>query len=266
MKNPDLAGVTRNIQAEKEATNQKYLGNFDKNRGIALDAITLARQDKADARQGKIDERAETKYNQEQDLMLKNKDPKSAVSASKRAAAIKLDPKNAELYRNMSGEEIDEALPDIEKIWTVEQRGIENQFRREAAKEARDEKTEEKNNKKATLSERQVIAINEFDDTINKMNAVLTSLGNRTDWTGPIDGRTPSLTAGGEQNAFRANIGRMQDAYRKLVTGAGASNLELARLETRLPKPTDTYETFQAKARVFIKEVKKSKETHLGNI
>ena len=91
-------------------------------------------------------------------------------------------------------------------------------------------------------------------------------LGDKSDWVGSVDARIPDLLIGSDQVAFRSAVGRMSDAYRKLITGAGASNLEIQKLESRLPQPTDTFANFQSKAKSFIKEVERARTQHLSNL
>lgn len=127
------------------------------------------------------------------------------------------------------------------------------------------EKSDDKKEKDARLSDKQTASVTEFDDSVDKMQNAIGLLGNKSSWVGQVDGRIPDMLVGSDQAAFRAAVGRMKDAYRKLVTGAGASNLEIARLESRIPSETDTYKNFMAKANEFIKEVKKAKSTYLNN-
>ena len=117
----------------------------------------------------------------------------------------------------------------------------------------------------ARLSDKQVESVNEFDDSLNKMQDALSQLGNKTEWVGSVDARIPDMFVGNDQVAFRSAVGRMEDAYRKLITGAGASNKELSRLASRLPSTTDTYKDFVSKAKNFVSEVQKAKSTHLSN-
>lgn len=132
-----------------------------------------------------------------------------------------------------------------------------------ARKETQDEKAEEKRKTEAKLNPKQVEGIADFDTTIAKAEAALNSLGEHSDWTGSLDSRVPDMFVSGDQVAFRSAVGRMADAYRKLITGAGASNQELARLEGRLPQSSDTFENFKAKAKSLIDETKKARSTHL---
>jgi hypothetical protein len=111
--------------------------------------------------------------------------------------------------------------------------------------------------------------INDFDKSADTMKNILSSV--KPEYVGPIDARIPDVMlkfvgGGGDESAFRSAVGRVTDQYRRLVTGAGASNQELARLESRLPKPTDTFENFKAKAADFIKEVDRAKGGYLSNL
>lgn len=133
-------------------------------------------------------------------------------------------------------------------------------------RELAESKAEERAKEKAKLSEKQVSGINDFDDSVNRMKEALSSLGERSEWVGPVDGRLPDWAVSDDQVAFRSAVGRMSDAYRKLITGAGAGYQEIARLESRLPQVNDTLENFKAKAKSFIKEVEKTKSTHLKNM
>lgn len=120
--------------------------------------------------------------------------------------------------------------------------------------------------REARLSEKQLGEVQDFDKSIDSMKSIVSQLDKNSDWTGPIDGRIPDALIGTKQVAFRAELGRMVDQYRKLITGAGASNQELKRLESRLPQPTDSYENFKAKAENFINEVQRGKQGYLSNL
>lgn len=132
--------------------------------------------------------------------------------------------------------------------------------------EAKKEAKEDKLAKEMRLTDKQISSVNEFDKTIEQAKSALSLLGNKSEWTGPVDAKIPDLLVGPEQVAWRSAIGRMSDAYRQLITGAGASNLELAKLESRLPQPSDSLANFQAKAKELIKETEKAKSGYLSNL
>jgi len=132
--------------------------------------------------------------------------------------------------------------------------------------DAKRDRQDEVHQKQAQLNPKQVEEISQFDESATKMQNVLESLGDKSEWVGPVDGRIPDMLTPSEQVAFRSTIGRMQDAYRKLITGAGAGMKEIARLEANLPRSTDTYDNFVSKAKAFVKEVQSMKNVKLNNL
>jgi hypothetical protein len=121
------------------------------------------------------------------------------------------------------------------------------------------------------LSDKQTKEISDFDTAIEKAQDVLG--GARDEWLGQYDGRVPEAVPGilggpgPDQVEFRSKVGRMLDAYRHLITGAGASMKEISTLESRLPRLTDrNAANFDAKAKGYIDELKKAREIYLGNM
>lgn len=135
---------------------------------------------------------------------------------------------------------------------------------REYKEMLRQSKEEQKKADAAKISDRQLIPINDADTAIANLNEVVRLAEGK--YVGPLDARIPDVFIGGEEAAFRSISGRMTDAYRKLITGAGASAFELAKLEANLPKPTDTIEQFKAKAKVFGEELNRGKQIYLKNL
>lgn len=195
---------------------------------------------------------------------LEEDNPESGVSDYYRKLAKQMLPKMN--FDGMSATKLKNDLPILEKMYQIDQNRL---IRQESAAQRiqdRLDAKEVKRQEKAKLSDKHVEGINDFDNSINQMQGVLQNLGDRSNWVGLADGAVPDFAVGGEQAAFRSSLGRMKDAYRKLITGAGASNTELKKLESRLPSEYDTYEQFQAKAADFLREVNKSRETHLQNL
>ncbi len=109
-KTPDLAGAMQNNRAEKAAIDDKYVGAFDKAKQNAVADYSLNKKIKAD-------ETATA-------LESVKKDPKSAYSVNKRLIAQKYDSKNKDKYKDMSGAEIDELLPDLKDIRTLDDKKL----------------------------------------------------------------------------------------------------------------------------------------------
>ena len=100
--------------------------------------------------------------------------------------------------------------------------------------------------------------IRDFEEADFVLNDALNSAKDK--WVGPIDGRVPDALAEPDEVAFRAKVQRFSDAYRKAITGAGASQQEVEMLMSRLPQPTDTFVNFKAKANQFLKEGRDKKK------
>lgn len=195
-------------------------------------------------------------------------DPKSDISRFGQAIAKKLSATTGIPLNNIdtsSWSALKEAIPGLEKYAGMMEATAARKDSSEDRKASQKEKSDEKKEVQSRLSDKQVAGIAEFDDSISKMTGALNMLGDKSGWVGPGDGRIPDMAVGADQVAFRSAVGRMKDAYRKLVTGAGASNMEIARLESRIPSETDTIANFKAKAQEFIKEINKARTTYLGN-
>jgi hypothetical protein len=117
-------------------------------------------------------------------------------------------------------------------------------------------------------------------DELAKLNAVDEQLGFGRDllkrmesgealipgasFVGPMSGRTDTVL-NPDKAAFQADLGRFFDAYRQAVTGAGASEKEIERLETRMPQPTDTAGVFKRKMEYLLKYAQDKKNVQIKN-
>ena len=116
----------------------------------------------------------------------------------------------------------------------------------------------------------EINTINGFDEADEILGAALEDIN--PDWVGPLRGRAPEIpvlggyVAEGPEAAWRAKIGRMNDAYRKAITGMGASQKEIETLMTRIPSPNDTFKQFLAKAKDFDSELAQKRELYLHNL
>lgn len=262
-----------NLQAEQDAANKTKELNAAL-RNLNLFSSGLMGGNKAALKPNNegfdvSDKMADEKVSQFKERVDKEKDdPNSNYSKEFKAfiePMLKEIGINPAVIAKASASQIKEMLPWSGKLYEGKQN---REMRETIANEnrmAREDIRAEKKAEKRKLSDKQVEGINEFDDTVNKAQAALVTLGNKAGWVGPVDGRIPDIVRPADEVAFRSAVGRMSDAYRKLITGAGASNLELSKLEGRLPQATDSLSQFKAKAQNLIKETKKAKETHLSN-
>lgn len=132
--------------------------------------------------------------------------------------------------------------------------------------DAREQARIDKQEVAGRLSEKQLGEVQDFDRSIKSMESIISQLGNKDNWVGSVDGNWPKAISNAEHVAWRAQVGRLADQYRHLITGAGAGNQELAKLEGRLPTPTDYYDNFIAKAKNYIDTVKQERESFLNNM
>lgn len=118
----------------------------------------------------------------------------------------------------------------------------------------------------AKLSEKEAGVFTDFDNALSDLKNLKTSLGQHSEWTGPIDGRVPETFVGPDQAVFRSALGKFKDAYRKAITGAGAGPTELRMLESRLPNEKDTFANFLAKLGESEKEANRHKSIYASNL
>lgn len=137
---------------------------------------------------------------------------------------------------------------------------------RESNELFREQMRKDKLAKEARLSDKQVEHVNDFDNSMATAKDLLPMLGKHDNWVGPVDSKIPTMMVGADQASFRAAVGRVNDMYRRLITGAAAADKELSRIETRLPKISDTPDQFKIKTIDFIKEVEKAKQRYLQNL
>ncbi|NJO18786.1 MAG: hypothetical protein HC838_00180 [Spirulinaceae cyanobacterium RM2_2_10] len=199
-------------------------------------------------------------------------DPNSAESKMAQDLAVAMG-MNAAQAKGLTAAKFKEFSPALQKKYEIAEKSLDRSERAADRRESRDARLyqqslarEDKKEKEAKLSDKQIESFTDFDNAQSDLNNILAQLGEHSDWTGPADGRIPSILVGQDQNAWRSAVGKYKDAYRKAVTGAGASNAEIARLESRLPSETDTFETFKSKAAEAQNELARRKEVLASNL
>jgi lysozyme family protein len=134
----------------------------------------------------------------------------------------------------------------------------------EATKLLKQQEIDKKKKEAAKISDKQLTPISDVDSIIANLDNVISQA--KSKFVGPLDARIPDVMTSGEEAAFRSAVGRMTDSYRKAITGAGASAMELQKLESRLPDAKDTIEQFKAKALEFRKELVRNRTTYLTTL
>jgi hypothetical protein len=124
-------------------------------------------------------------------------------------------------------------------------------------------------NKSKPLSDAQLKIINGFDeqkvlgtDILNRVDQFKSNLG-------PVAGRAPdTLTqyTNPEFNNYKAELGRWFDTYRKNITGAQASEKEMALLQKNQPTVKDTPEVLKLKMQTILGLGEQVRQKHLSNL
>lgn len=134
----------------------------------------------------------------------------------------------------------------------------------EQTKLLKEQEIDKKKKEAAKISDKQLTPISDVDSVIANLDNVISQANEK--FVGPADARIPDIMTSGQEAAFRSAVGRMVDAYRKAITGAGASAMELQKLESRLPDTKDTLEQFKAKALEFRKELVRNRTTYVKTL
>jgi len=134
----------------------------------------------------------------------------------------------------------------------------------EQTKLLKEQENDKKKKEAAKISDKQLTPISDVDSVIANLDNVISQANEK--FVGPADARIPDIMTSGQEAAFRSAVGRMVDAYRKAITGAGASAMELQKLESRLPDTKDTLEQFKAKALEFRKELVRNRTTYVKTL
>lgn len=219
---------------------------------------------------------------------LKAADPLSDISKTKAsiakdlAAKADIDLSQLGDLNQLSADQLDEVMRVLNYNVTQkqqaealkQQREIQNQnfklsmanrLDQQAEKKAeKQEKIAEAKKKEATISDKQADKFAEFDKTKTLMQDLGTMV--KDSYVGPLDQSIPDYFVGGDQAAFRSALGKLKDEYRKAITGAAASEKEIAMLETRLPSLSDSAENFNAKLKQSLIELEKIQNSYASTL
>ena len=236
----------------------------------ALDAFDKARDQKL---QDFSHDRSLTKAEQEDKKLAEMTDPMSERSKAAQASLIEDYGMSPEVASKLTAEQAEARLPGLKQKLDrqmrereFDERQKDRNLQRESMRASRDAARQEKAETKARPSDKQIEAFTDIDNASSDLNNLLATLGDKSNWTGSVDGRIPDMFVGDDQVAWRSAVGKYKDAYRKAITGAGAGPTEIAMLEKRLPSETDTLANFQAKAKEALKELERRKATMTSNL
>lgn len=237
--------TAQRFEGIRQGIDRDTVGKFDQGRKNALMDYDLKNKLQADERN--------------QDLQKKFDDMNSDETNTLRmyGAKIGLPP---EKLQQMNGTQIKNLSPMFKEMYELDQKRLDRQDNKEERRALFGMRREDQQNARAEkkvqaskLSEKQVEAFTDFDNAETDLRNVMKQLESNKSFAGPIEGRIPELFSGSDSNAFRSAVGKYKDAYRKAITGAGASEKEIKILESRLPSENDRPADFQAKAQEALK-------------
>lgn len=241
----DSSQTAKNFDSIRKGIDEKTIGAFEKRKQSALQDISTKKS-------------------------LEGGDPNSEKSKSFRKAIEANFPNIAKQYgdawQNVTADDQENIFKPLQLRENIEARKQTAAILAQNNAQARQDKLEEKREKASKLSDKQIEAFADLENAESDLNNLLGSLGNKSNWTGPVDGRVPDMFVGDDQVAWRSAVGKYKDAYRKAVTGAGAGPTEIAMLEKRLPSELDTLANFQAKSKEALKELQRRKQVLAQNL
>lgn len=237
----------------------KALSEFDKAREDTMKDFTF--------------DRSISKAEQEDQSLADKKDPNSDKSKAYQALLIEDYDMDPAVAAKMSAEQVEARIPSLKAKAERKMREFDMSERREDRKLNREvqlsqlaSKEAEKRETKARPSDKQIEAFTDLDSATSDLNNLMGSLGNNDNWVGPIDGALSDRLVGDDQVAFRSAVGKYNDAYRKAITGAGASEKEMSTLASRLPSIYDSPGAFKKKAAEALKELERKKAVLASNL
>lgn len=185
-------------------------------------------------------------------------DPKSEVSAQYRQFAKNL---GINVSDSASAASMEKLAPLYEKYMAMKEASASRNLQRELAQSSKEQIREDKKEKEAKLSDKQVQTMKDFEEAQQTLEDL--KAGFKPGYVGPLDQYRPDFLSSPDQSVYSKLLGRYKDAYRKAITGAGASSKEIEMLESRLPNLGQKEENYTANLAQAEKEASAKKENFL---
>lgn len=194
------------------------------------------------------------------------RDPNSPVSLSVREGLKALFPKMS-LPDNVSALQLKNMGVNYGTLVAAKEAADSRRDAAELARQGREDTRNDKKEKEAVLSDKQVSTIAEYEKPLKMLDSIISDKANFD--TGPLAGR---LNAGAswvglddsKKSAFRADVGDALAQYIKGISGAAVSESERRALIGNLPTINDNDKSFMTKAAAVKKRLQELKEVELG--
>ena len=253
------AGAAGNavLDRQKADKNQK-LSEFDKGRSGKIQEWAL---DRDVTKAGRDDE----KYAQDQELLMRERDPNSqeskmAQDLAKAMGGYQGDPSK------ITAEQFKQFSPVMRMKYEIEQQKLNQQ---ETRADKRDEKAlaaETKATEKAKLSDKQTSELATHDKAIQALDDVLVQ---KSKWdTGKLSMGMNKVASwvgmdDSQKSAFKSDVGEQLASYIKAISGATVSPTERAALLENVPSVYDNDDTFVAKANALKKRLERNRDIEI---
>lgn len=260
----DAAAAGQSKLNAAKAEKQGKLDAFDKGRANFLEERKIGRQ-------AELDSREDEKYAKDQELLARERDPNSQESQMANELAKRMGYKGAPV----TAEQFKQFSPALSKMYDIEQKKLDREaqradraLQREIALGQKNQAREDKLEKEAKLSDKQIEALSSYDKALNSISSIRGQKGQFD--TGPLAGRMNSVAGvvgmdDAKKSAFRAEVQDQLAQYIKSISGGAVSDSERAALMQNLPNMNDNDETFNKKLDALEKRLAGHRQTDLDN-
>ena len=245
----------------KAAKDEKMgkLASFDKGRQGMIEQYRLDKEATTDS--------------QAQEKLAREMDPSSEESKMAQDLAKSMGYKGD--TSKLTAQQFQAFSPALQKKYEIAEKALDRQERskdralqRESMMSNKELARQDKLDKEAKLSDKQVGQITEFDDALSSIDSIKRQ---KDDFdTGPVSAAQSKLAGlvgidDSKKSAFKAQVQDDLARYIKSISGGAVSDEERAFLIQNLPTMSDNDETFKAKLDVVEKRLQRNRDNFLSN-
>lgn len=216
-----------------------------------------------------------SKAQRDEQIIADSKDPMSARSKAAQDLLVQDFGFNPELAAKMSAEQIEARIPTLKakldrefKEKELSERRLDRQAAQQQARDAKDLARQDKMEKEARPSEKQVKEFTEFDNALDHIEKI--RFNKKSQDTGPVSAAQSKIAQffgidDAEKSAFKADVGEQLAQYIKSISGGAVTNEERADLMKNIPSVSDNDDTFNKKLDALESRLADKRRNHLTN-
>ena len=253
------------------AAGQAKLAAAKADKKAALDAFDTGR--KGVIEQFDLDRKAII-ASREDETLKREMDPNSAESKMAQDLAIQMG-MNPEQAKGLTAAKFKDFSPVMQKKYEIAERALDRQERskdralqREIALGQRDQARQDKLEKEAKPSEKQVKEFTEFDNALDSIKSIRAQKSSQD--TGPLSALQSNVAQfvgmdDSEKSAFKSEVQDQLAQYIKSISGGAVSDQERASLMQNIPKMSDNDETFNKKLDALEARLERNRQNAVTN-